>query len=111
MDIKVGAPLRIYEDSGLQTIFSTLRIQDDSYEQRKSQNLIPWQSGDTSDYFSSILAAMKFQRNAELAMIGTFLQPGDSVRWHSLATDFIFNQIENELSKALITHLLTWSLF
>uniref|UniRef100_A0AC34G263 Uncharacterized protein n=1 Tax=Panagrolaimus sp. ES5 TaxID=591445 RepID=A0AC34G263_9BILA len=33
----------------------------------------------------------------ELALIGTYLSPGDSIRWRSLETDFIFNQIENEL--------------
>uniref|UniRef100_A0A914PVF6 Uncharacterized protein n=1 Tax=Panagrolaimus davidi TaxID=227884 RepID=A0A914PVF6_9BILA len=106
IDIKVGAPMKIFDDAGLQTAFSTIRIQDDSYEQRKSQNLIPWQQNinninydsQNSDYFTTILAALRQQRMTDLSQIGTYLPPGDSVRWKSLETDFIFNQIENELS-------------
>lgn len=99
-EIKVGVPTRILDDTEIAQIFNSIRIIEDSYEQRKTVNLIPWQSTEDSDYFAKLLEAMKLQRNSELRKIGTFIQSGDSVNWPSLEPRFIYNSLGNELGKA-----------
>ena len=96
-DIKVGVPTRVLDDAGLAQMFSSIRIQDDSYEQQKTVNLIPWRSTD-SDYFANIIAAKKLQRSFELSKIGSFIQAFDSVNWPSLDTKFTYNSMGNEIS-------------
>uniref|UniRef100_A0AC34QI83 Peptidase M13 N-terminal domain-containing protein n=1 Tax=Panagrolaimus sp. JU765 TaxID=591449 RepID=A0AC34QI83_9BILA len=95
-EIKVGVPTRILDDTEMAQTFNSIRIVEDSYEQRKTVNLIPWQSTDDSDYFTKLLEAIKLQRASELRKIGTFVQAGDSVNWPSLEPRFIYNSLGNE---------------
>ncbi|KAE9549817.1 hypothetical protein FO519_006968 [Halicephalobus sp. NKZ332] len=96
-DMKVGVPTRILDDGGLSQMFSSIRIQEDSYEQRKTINMIPWRSTEDSDYFANLLAAKKLQRSSELNKIGSFVQNWDSVNWPSLESKFVYNSLGNEI--------------